>query len=139
MSRPGFRCMGAAESVQLPNTLPALRGLGELLAEETVRTEEWEGYRAVEKHLRFKGLSLHVITFANQPERYSLGSLDVSTPNWSVAPILVGQPAAPLLQRLGAKQPGSSGAWRFSGESDSLLIEVRRSKVQRVYYECYTG
>ena len=139
VSRPGFQCVGSPDGVQLPETLSALRRLGVLLSEEVVRTEEWEGYKAVEKRLRFKGLSLHVITFTNQPERYSLGSLELSSPAWSVAPIAVGQPSEPLLRRLGARRTTSSGVWRFNGESESLIIEAHRGNVRRVLYECYTG
>jgi len=136
---PGFHCTGMKESVRLPGKLSQLRKLGKLNEEQTIRVEEWDGYTAIEKLLRFNGLYVQVITFTNDPERYNLAAVYVETPGWSVSPVRVGVAADEPLSRLGAIRPGPSGTWRFAGESDSLYVEARNGKVFRVVYECYTG
>ena len=116
-----------------------LRSLGKLISEETFRVEEWEGYKAIERLLRFNGLSVQVITFTNAPERYSLAAVYLESSVWSLGPYRVGQPAAPLVKQLGAKNFSSNATWHFNGESESLQIEARSGKVHRIVYECYTG
>ena len=136
---PGFQCVGGTDSIRLPPKLSSLRSLGKLISEETIRVEEWEGYKAIEKLLRFNGLSIQVVTFTNAPERYSLAAVYLESSVWSLGPYRVGQPAAPLAKQLGAKNFSSNANWRFNGESESLQIEVQSGKVRRIVYECYTG
>ena len=136
---PGFQCVGGTDSIRLPAKVSSLRSLGKLISEETVRIEEWQGYKAIEKLLRFNGLSVQVVIFTNAPERYSLGAVYLESPVWSLGPYRVGQPAAPLVKQLGAKNFSSNATWRFNGESDSLQIEARSGRVRRIIYECYTG
>jgi len=136
---PGFQCTGLKEGVRLPRKLSQLRKLGKLNEEQTIHVEEWDGYKAIEKQLRFNGLYVQVITFTNDPERYNLSAVYIETPGWSVSPIRVGSPVQELLTRLGGVKPEPNATWRFSGESDSLYVEARDGKVFRVVYECYTG
>jgi hypothetical protein len=126
------------ESVRLPLKLSQLRKLGKISDEQTVRVEEWDGYKAIEKLLRFNGMHVQVITFTNDPERYNLAAVFIEAADWTVSPIRVGSPVA-VLARLGAAKPSANGTWRFAGESDSLYVEARAGKVIRVVYECYTG
>ncbi len=127
------------ESVRLPAKLSELRLIGKLIEERTVHVEAWEGYKAIEKLLRFNGLSLQVITFTNDAERYNLSAVTIESPRWSVSPIPVGSPVSDLQARVAGFVPKSTGAWHLAGESDSLHIEARNGKVTRVAYECYTG
>ena len=136
---PNFQCAGMKESVRLPGKLSQLRKLGKLNDEQTVHVQEWNGYKAIEKLLRFNGLYVQVITFTNDPERYNLASVHIEAQGWSVSPIRVGSPATEVLTRLGAIKPGPNATWQFVGESDSLYVEARDGKVFRVVYECYTG
>ncbi len=136
---PGFHCTGMKESVRLPGKLSQLRKLGKLNDEQTIHVEEWDGYKAIEKLLRFDGLHVQVITFTNDSERYNLAAVYIEAPGWSVSPVRVGALASEPLSRLGAVKPEPNGTWRFAGESDSLYVEARNGRVFRVVYECYTG
>jgi hypothetical protein len=138
VSARSVSCFGGAYGARLPGKLSELRQLGEVRVEQPVRVEEWDGYKAIEKRLQFDGLSVNIITFSNDPERYSLASLSVQSSRWSVSPFRVGEPPVSLFELLGVKLV-STGAWRFQGESDSLYVEVREGKVVRIAYECYTG
>jgi hypothetical protein len=128
-----------SQSVRLPTKLSQLRALGRITDEQTIHVQEWDGYRTVEKTLRFEGLYVQVITFSNDPERYSLAAVYIESPSWRLSPFRVGQPASEALARLGARGSSSSGTWRFSGESEALHLESRSGRVHRVVYECYTG
>ena len=136
---PGFQCTGMKQSVRLPKTLSLLRKLGKLNEEQTVHVQELDGYKAVEKLLRFNGLYVQVITFTNDPERYNLAAVHVEAPGWSVSPIRIGGSVGDALIPLGVVRPEPNTTWRFAGESDSLYVEARGGKVFRVVYECYTG
>lgn len=127
------------QSVRLPPKLSQLRKLGTLREEQVVRTEEWEGYKAIEKLLRFDGLYIQVITFTNDPERFNLAAVYIESSKWSISPFRVGESISTALSRMGTKATDPNGAWRFSGESDTMYIESRGSKVYRLVYECYTG
>jgi hypothetical protein len=138
-SLPDFACATGAYGVRLPPKLSALRLLGKLEQEKVVSTEQWDDYQTVELILRFKGLSLQVITFTNDPERYNVAAMAIESPRWVVSPLQVGQPSAAPLTRMGVRAGITDGAWRFEGESDALYVEARRGKIHRVFYECYTG
>jgi hypothetical protein len=139
MPLPGFQCQGMSHSVRLPGKLSQLRALGRVTEEQTVHVQEWDGYKTVEKMLRFEGLYVQVITFSNDPERYSLAALHLESPKWQVSPFRIGQPTSEALARLGAKGSSPTGTWRFSGESETLHIESSSGRLFRVVYECYTG
>jgi hypothetical protein len=116
VSAPAVSCVGGVYGAHLPKKLSELRLMGQVREEQVVRVEQWDGYQAIERRIRFNRLSANVITFTNDPERYNVGGLVVESPRWSVSPIRVAQPSGPLLERLGVK-----------------------SGVVRVVYECYTG
>ena len=136
---PGFSCATGTYGARLPTKLSALRAIGRIQDEQIVRVENWEGYRAIERIIRFDGLHVQVITFTNDPERYRLARIFIESPRWQVGFIRIGQPSAPLLEQLGASSPSRDGSWRFEGESDTLYVEAIAGKVFRVVYECYTG
>lgn len=139
INHPDFGCVGAPLGLNLPDTLSGLRSIGKLESEKVVHIDEWDGYNTIDKLLRFKGLDLHVVTFSNQPERYLLSLVEIKSPVWALAPFRVGQPSKAALGPLGVEHTAGQGLWRIYGESESVLIEVRHSKVSRVTYECYTG
>lgn len=132
-------CVDGAYGTRFPGSLSRLRQLGHLREERQVRVEEWDSYKAIEKRLQFDGMSVNIITFTNDPERYSLASVSVESSSWLISPWRVGDSPEPLFKLLGVKAPARNGAWRFHGESDSLYVEVRKGKVLRIGYECYTG
>jgi hypothetical protein len=136
---PSFYCTGMPLSITLPEHLTQLRKLARLQKYEVVRTEEWGDYKAIEIALHFEGLSVGVVTFTNDTERYTLSAARITAPKWSLSPFLVGQPAQPHLRHLGVTGQVSSGSWRFAGESDSLILKVKGGQIAEVIYECYTG
>lgn len=137
---PAFSCHSGLYKAKLPSTLQALRNLGPLKSEVQGDAQDWEGYRTVEKLLRFDGLSVLIFTFSNDPSRYSLSVMDITSPRWQVASrFRVGRSASKPLQELGVSSPPSNGEWRIAGESDSLILVVREGRFAHVSYECYTG
>jgi hypothetical protein len=135
----GFHCTGTEHSIQLPNQLPELRKLAKLQKEEVVEIEVWDGYKAIELALQFPGLSVGAITFTNDPARYTLSAARVHGNRWALTPYRVGQAARLPLKKLGVKGPTSNGAWRFEGESDAMILKVKKGRIQEVIYDCYTG
>jgi hypothetical protein len=137
---PAFSCHSGTYGAKLPSTLPALRSLGPLKSEEQGEVQVWEGHRTVEKWLRFEGLSVLIVTFSNDPNRYALALLEVTSPHWQVASrFRIGQFAGEVLRELGVSSPPSNGEWRVAGESDTVLLVVRNGRFTRITYECYTG
>lgn len=137
---PGFSCQSGKYGASLPATLPALRKLGRLQAEDPGEVQQWDDYHTTESVLRFDGLTVMVVTFSNDPDRYHLALLEVSSPRWRVsAPLRIGQPAGKILRELGVPSAPLSGEWRFAGESDALVLAVRDGLLSRITYDCYTG
>ena len=140
ISLPSFSCHSGLYRAKLPSTLQALRNLGPLKSEVQGDAQDWEGYRTVEKWLRFDGLSVLVVTFSNDPSRYSLSIVDITSPRWQVSSrFRIGQSASKPLQELGVSSSQSNGEWRIAGESDALILVVREGRFAHVSYECYTG
>lgn len=140
ISVEGFSCLQGRYAPQLPRTLPQLRAMGKLLSDEAGDIQQWEGYRTVERKLRFDGLMIVAVTFSNDDKRYALATLDVSDARWHIHPVLKpGLAALPLLKSLDPKANMRNGVVRLGGEADSALLHVQDGKIVRVAYECYTG
>ncbi len=137
----GMRCLGEPFGLRLPSTLPELLALGAVQSEQVLEVEQWEGYKATRKIVRFKGLALGLVTYSNDPRRYSLASAEVRSRDWlRLTPFAVGESTEAVRQRLGdVAEDDMTLRSLYSGESDSVRFETRAGRVSAVIYECYTG
>lgn len=102
-------------------------------------TESWDGYQSIHRALHFQGLTVEVVTFSNDADRYHPSVVSITGAQWALSSLRVGQPAQAPLRRLGVVGPVANGMWRFEGETDTLLVETRRGAVRAITYVCYTG
>jgi hypothetical protein len=138
----GLTCLGGKYGLRLPATLPGLLALGPRTAVERLDTQRWEGYTTTHQRIRLDGLSMHVITYSNDPNRYSLASLTIRSAAWTrLAPFAVGESVDEIRARLGDV---AKDDWQlrsiYAGESESVHFETTRAgRVSAIIYECYTG
>lgn len=135
---PSFSCADKVLGIHFPARLSELRALGTIRSQKTVSRQRWDGYETVEQVLDFAGLSVQLVSFSHDAERYLLGAADVTGAAWSLGALRVGRPAPPAFAALGLGRQ-RSGLWRLSGETDSVYVELRDGRVRRFVYECYTG
>ena len=136
-----MRCLGEPFGLSLPPSLPELMAMAPVLSEQVQQVEQWEGYTSTAKTVRFKGLTLGLITFSNDPKRYSLSSAQVLSPAWArLSHFKVGQIAAAVHAVFGSVgEDDTDLRSKYSGENEGVRFETREGHVTRVIYECYTG
>jgi hypothetical protein len=137
----GMHCLGEPFGLLLPSTLPELLAMGPILSEQVLQVEQWEGYKATRKIVRFTGLTLGLVTFSNDPKRYSLASAEIRSRDWlRLAPFSVGQSTEAVRQRLGGVgEDDLTLRSIYSGENESVRFETRTGRITAIIYECYTG
>ena len=115
--------------------------LGHVEREEVNEVEKWEGYTATRKYVYFSGLTLGLVVFSNDPNRYMVSFAEVTGPQWSqVAPFHVGESLQSIQHKLGsaaANDPELKAS--YGSESDSIRFESAEGKIKKVTYACYTG
>jgi hypothetical protein len=135
-----FSCQSGPFAPSLPKTLPSLLKIGTLKSDTKGEVHDWDTYRATERTLKFEGLTLAVVDFSNNPDRYLLGSLASSSSKWKLTPAFqVGGLAQQPLRAVGAPTDFKEGVLRVVGETDSVSLVVQSGRIMRVTYECYTG
>lgn len=136
-----FHCVGGKLSLRLPATLPQLMRMGRVQQESVQEVEQWEGYTATRKTVAFGGLTLGIVTFSNQADRYMLTSAEITDVSWkAIAPFAVGQPVQAARKLIGAAAADDDGLKStYMGENDSLRFEVAGGKVTKVVYRCHSG
>jgi hypothetical protein len=139
VSLQSYACTSKAAGISLPKKLSSIRALGPRTAEESGDSQQWDGYTSTERTLHFKGMSLQLVTFSNDPERYLLSTATIDSGRWSLSAIRIGQPTNQAFAALGYHGKPIDGSWRFVGESESLYLEARAGKVSKLVFECYTG
>ena len=138
----GLACQGGKFSLTLPATLPALLALAPRHGEKNLETQRWEGYTTTHKQIFFDGLAVDVITYSNDPDKYSLGSVTIRSAAWArLAPFAVGEDVDSVRAKLG---PIANDDWQlrsvYAGENESVRFQATRGgKVSAIIYECYTG
>lgn len=125
-------CTSGPYRVKLPTSYKALRGLGHLRRERVLKTEDTGTHR----ELRFNGLELVVVTPADKPNQYQLSRAILTTRNWTIAgPLRVGTSASIALRGL-LKNPPKDGEVEFTGDKDSIRVNLARGRVLDVEYSC---
>ena len=128
-------CTSGPYRVKLPTSYKALRTIGHLRRERVLKTEDAGTHR----ELRFNGLELVVITPAEQPNRYQLSTAILTSRNWRIAgPLRVGTSANVALRGL-LKNPPKDGEVEFTGDKDSIRVNLARGRVLDVEYSCSGG
>ncbi|GAC1376570.1 MAG: hypothetical protein NVS3B3_15740 [Aquirhabdus sp.] len=137
----GLACQSGKYGLRLPATLPGLLALGPRPAVKGLGTQRWKGYTTTYKRIRFDGLSMDLITYSNDPNRYSLASLTIRSTAWTMlAPFAVGESVDDIRARFGDV---AKDDWQlrsiYSGENESVHFDTRAGRVSAIIYECYTG
>lgn len=126
-------CTSGPYRVQLPKSYKAVRGLGHLRRERVLKSED----TATHRELRFNGLELVVVTFSDRPNQYVLSKAIVSSRAWRIGGQLrVGSPARSALKGLQAKDLPRDGELEFSGDRDSVRVNLAAGRVLDVEYSC---
>jgi len=125
-------CTSGPYRVKLPQSYKAVRGIGHLKRERVLKTDD----NGTQRELRFNGLELVVVSPSDKPNQYRLSKAIVTTPNWRIAgPLRVGAPAKTALRGL-LRDPPKDGEVEFSGDTDSIRINLARGRVFDVEYSC---
>jgi hypothetical protein len=137
----GLRCLEGKHSLRLPNTLPALTQLAPVLKIEDLGAERWEGYTTTRRRIRFAGLTVGVVAYSNDSNRYSLETVEIRGGQWSrIAPFAVGETIESVRGKLGEiAVDDETLRSTYSGENESLRFETKSGRVSAVIYQCYTG
>lgn len=135
------RCVGGPYGLRLPKSLPQVLALGQIQREEVRGVERWKAYTATRKYVFYAGLTLGLVAFSNEPERYLVSFAEVSSPKWNrVSPFGIGESVASVQAKLGtAAAKDSALKSSYASESDSVRFQASVGKVVKVAYECYTG
>lgn len=133
-------CTEGPYRVQLPKSYKALRTLGELRRERILNTEDQGTHTVTHRELRFNGLELVVATSSDKPNQYVLSKAILSGRTWKIGgPLRVGSPARAALKGLQAKDLPKDGELEFSGDKDSIRVNLAAGRVLDVEYSCYPG
>jgi hypothetical protein len=128
-----FACRSGPFGARLPEKLSEVVALAPVVS----RHETEAGER-----IEFEGLSVEVVRFREEPERYLLGSLTIRDRAWaSLSPFRVGDDLAKVHALLGAGSNADPELRAEYGgeETDSVWFETRDGRLQAVVYGCYTG
>ena len=132
-------CTSGPYRVRLPKSYKAVRGLGTLRRDRVLKTEDQGTHTATHRELRFNGLELELVTFSNKPNQYVLSKAILMSPSWKIGGQLrVGSPAKAALRGLQAKDLPREGELEFSGDTDSIRVNLARGRVLDVEYSCHT-
>jgi hypothetical protein len=133
-------CTNGPYRLVLPKSYKAVRTIGQLIRERVVKTEEHGAYTVSHRELRFNGLELVLVTASNKPNQYVVSRAVVSSRAWKIAgPLRVGSPAKTALRGLQTKDLPQQGELEFSGETDSIRVNLAGGRVLDVEYSCSSG
>lgn len=115
--------------------------LGPIAREEVIEVEQWEGYTATRKHVYFPGLTLGLVIFSNDPDRYMVSFAEISSPQWAhIAPFHVGESAVSARRKIGTSADNDPNLKAtYGSEAGELNFETSNSRITGITYTCYTG
>ena len=133
----GFSCSSGPYKLKLPPTYKALRALGQVKREKTLRVEQSADGKTELRSLRFRNLEFVVLLDARKPNAYQVLTATFSSPNWRIAgPLRVGAPAAVALKGMGLQGVPRDAELEIEGDADSVLLTILAGRVQQVEYDC---
>jgi hypothetical protein len=136
-----FSCEKGPFALRLPKQLPRLMKLAPVEREEFYGEDEWEGYVVSRKYVFFRGLTLGLVTFAADPQRYLLTYAEIAHPRWAdLSPLRLGSPAALLHFQLGA-DAGTDPQLRavYGNATGDVSFVLAGGRVTKLRYVCYNG
>lgn len=130
-------CTTGPYRLKLPGNYRALRALGSIKREKTLRVEDSAGGKSELRSLRFKGLEFVVVLDSRKPNAYQVVTATFSSPNWRIAgPLRVGAPASTALKGMGLPSVPRDAELELEGDADSVRVTVLAGRVQQVEYDC---
>lgn len=130
-------CTTGLYRLKLPPTYRALRALGPVKREKTLRVEDSGVGKTEIRSLRFKGLEFVVLIDSRKPNAYQVVTATFSSPSWRIAgPLRVGAPAAVALKGMGLGSLPRDAEIGVEGDGDSIVVTVLAGRVQQVEYDC---
>ncbi|MBV8633671.1 MAG: hypothetical protein JO002_04215 [Burkholderiaceae bacterium] len=135
-----FSCEGGRLGLRLPATLPGLMRIGKLNKTEILEVEHWDGYVTERKDLYFEGLTLGIISFSNEPDRYMIRFSEIRNKKWlELSPFKVGQKPKEVIDVLGINNERIQLEKAYGSESGEVSFSFRDGRLSRINYSCYTG
>ncbi len=137
-------CHNAPFGLRLPATFQELLAMSPVLSRQIYNVTHVEGldYTYLEEVVYFKGLTLDVTTFSNDPKRYMIATAEIRDPAWShISPFHIGQNAATVHALFGGIGNASLAlrADYFGEAGSGIYFESQADRVTAVKYHCYTG
>lgn len=127
-------CTAGPYRLKLPPTYRALRALGPIKREKTLRVEEG---RMELRSLRFNGLEFVVLVDPRKPNAYQVVTATFSNARWRIAgPLRVGAPLAMALKGVDLGAVPRDAELTLEGEGDSILLTVLAGRIQQIEYDC---
>lgn len=127
-------CTAGPYRLKLPPTYRALRALGPIKREKTLRVEEG---RMELRSLRFSGLEFVVLVDPRKPNAYQVVAATFSNRRWRIAgPLRVGAPLAAALKGIDVAGVPRDAELTLEGEADSILLTVLAGRIQQIEYDC---
>jgi hypothetical protein len=136
-----FSCEDSPFGLHLPGSYSSLLRIAPVKSNTVIETENWEGYTTSRRDIEFVGLSLRVITFSNDPERYmtALAKVTKNGP-WNANTFKLGQPLQDVQRALGRYGAALSSEDSIGNEAGELkLIFDPDANLKSMIYSCYTG
>lgn len=130
-------CSSGPYGLRLPKSFQALRKIGPLRSERTVREEDLGPYKARYRDLVFNGLRLGIVTYSNDADNYQVTSAEIRSPQWRIAgPFRQGQVLPAKIGDVATKALSSTATVEFSGEADTLRVRLIGRRVSVLTYLC---
>lgn len=136
-----FSCESGPFGLRLPQQLPNVMKLGSIEKEIIQNIEKWDGYTATRKYIEFRGLTLGLVTFSNDLNRYMVSFAEITSPRWSrIAPFRVGESVEAVRRKLGSSTTHDPELIaKYGSEGGDISFQSTRGTIVKVTYACYTG
>jgi hypothetical protein len=138
---PEFGCQTPPFGLRLPMDLQGVMNLSPVKHVEILEIEKWEGYTTTRKYVHFQGLTLGLITFSNDRERYMVSRAEITDVRWAeISPFRVGEYTSTVQRKLGL--PADSDPElksSYGSEGGDLRFESTDRTITKIVYDCYTG
>ena len=106
-----------------------------------LEVEKWEGYTTTRKYVYFEGLTIGLVTFSNDRNRYMVSFAEITDPRWTrISPFKVGETTVSARKKIGSpagKDP--SLKLHYGSEGGDIYFEIVGGRIRKITYDCYTG
>lgn len=136
-----FACEEGRFGLRLPNQLPAVMKLAPAKRVAVLEVEKWEGYTTTRKYVHFEGLTIGLVTFSNDKNRYMVSFAEITDSRWTrISTFKVGETTASARKKIGAPAvEDPSLKLHYGSEGGDIYFESIDGKIRKITYDCYTG